>query len=145
MAFFEFKRCQFFPFRIGRLRWTTADRRRRGVKAYLVEGPRVLVDHLHDADDAAADEDGHAEDGPRVVARELVHGAVEARVRVRVGDVEDGARQRHLAGDARPQGEPAQLSPYKSHKSDNSHFTERLSSSASYLISLEEGSFNPES
>jgi hypothetical protein len=74
---------------------------------YLCKASDSFVDHLHDADGDAADVDGHAQDGLGLVAGQLVDGAVEARVRVGVRDVEHLARQRHLPCDAGAQGKSA--------------------------------------
>ena len=52
------------------------------------EDAEPFVEHLDDADDGAADRDGHAQDRPRPEARLLVHAAVEARVRVGVRNVQ---------------------------------------------------------
>lgn len=54
---------------------------------YLCEVAGAFVDHLNDADDETSDKDWHAENGARVVARQLVHCAVKTRVRVGVSDV----------------------------------------------------------
>lgn len=77
-------------------------------KCFLVllgEVPRVLVDHLNDADYAAPDEDGHAEDRLCLVARYLVDRAVEPVIRVGVLDIQDLAGQSDLARDSSAQWE----------------------------------------
>lgn len=65
----------------------------------------MLVDHLHDPDDVPPDEDGHAQDRLGDVTGQLIDGAVEAGVGVRVGDVQDLPRLRHDARDALADGE----------------------------------------
>ena len=75
----------------------------------LCEGAHLLVDHLDDADDLAADADGHAEDGLGVVAGLLVDAAVEARVGGHVLDVERLARLGHVARDAHAHGKPEMM------------------------------------
>lgn len=68
--------------------------RREGRLAAVVDG----LDHAHNAPTAVTD--GAAQDGVRAVAGRLVVRRVEARVRVRVWDVDDLTRGRRGAGDA---------------------------------------------
>lgn len=69
------------------------------------ERAAALVHHLDDADQRAAYEDRHAQNGGRLVAGLRVDVAIEARIGVGVGNVEHLAVEGHLAGNAGADGE----------------------------------------
>ena len=68
----------------------------------------LLVHHLDDAYDGAADADGHAEDRLGHVAGLLVDARVEPLVHVDVRHVEGLACARHVASDPLPDREPVE-------------------------------------
>ena len=66
----------------------------------------LLVDHLDDPDDGAADTDRHAEDGPGGVAGLLVNVGVEPLVVVDLGHVESLSSLGYIASNAFTNREP---------------------------------------
>lgn len=84
------------------------------VGADLGEDPvaLLLVHHLDDADDGAADADGHAEDRLGHVAGLLIDPGVEPLVHVDIRHIEGLACPGHMARDSLPNREPVELGIY---------------------------------
>jgi hypothetical protein len=64
---------------------------------YFCEGSRMLVNHLHNSNDAATDEDGHAQYGLGTISCQLVYSTVEPWITVCINNVQHLTSISHLA------------------------------------------------